>query len=212
MAKEIVLASHNKKKTVELRAILAPLGYTLRNLTDFPGAPEPEETGDTFADNAVIKAESAMRFTGLPALADDSGLVVDALAGEPGVRSARYAGEDAGDDENNALLLQKMAAVPEADRTARFACCIALAVPGGETRTWYGESEGVILFTPRGECGFGYDPLFYSPVLGETFAEAVAETKNRVSHRGKALAAFVAGLGNLALSLLGIMAIGVHFA
>lgn len=197
MAKELVLASHNKKKTTELRAILEPFGYRLYSLPDFPGAPEPEETGDTFAANAAIKAESAMRFTGLPVLADDSGLVVDALSGEPGVRSARYAGENADDAENNALLLQKLSAVPEAERTARFVCSIVLARPNNELITCYGETEGVILAAPRGRGGFGYDPLFFSTVLGKSFAEADATEKKLVSHRGRAIASLVARLRKL---------------
>lgn len=197
MDKRFVLASHNVKKSAELRAILAPLGFSLVSLADFPGAPEPEETGGTFEENAVIKATAAAGFTGLPAIADDSGLAVDALNGEPGVRSARFAGEHANDAENNGLLLEKMAGLPPEERTARFVSAVALHFPGGETRTYRGETCGRILAEERGEGGFGYDPLFLSDDLGVTFAEAGAEEKNRVSHRGRAIAKLVAELRHL---------------
>lgn len=187
MSKRLVLASHNPKKAAELRAILVPQGIELLDLTAFPDAPEPVEDGATFADNAVIKAESAMKYTGIAALADDSGLVVDALEGEPGVRSARFAGDNAGDAENNLLLLKKLAGLPPGKRQARFVSVIALAVPGGGVRLFQGETRGRILEKPRGEAGFGYDPLFISDDLGVTFAEADAGDKNRVSHRGRAL-------------------------
>lgn len=194
MDKRFVLASHNVKKSAELRAILTPLGFSLLSLADFPGALEPEETGRTFEENAVIKATAAARFTGLPAIADDSGLAVDALNGEPGVRSARFSGEHATDAENNALLLEKVAGLPPDERTARFVSAVAVYFPGGETRTYRGETCGRILSEARGEGGFGYDPLFLSDDLGVTFAEAGAEEKNRVSHRGRALAKLVADL------------------
>lgn len=189
--RRLVLASHNAKKTAELRAILRPLDIELASLADYPGAEAPEETGLTFEDNTVIKAKAALALTGLPALADDSGLVVDALGGEPGVHSARYAGEDAGDTENNLLLLKRLAGVPSARRQAAFVSVIALALPGGEVKTFRGETRGVILEKARGEGGFGYDPLFLSDDLGATFAEAAAEDKNRVSHRGRALAQLI---------------------
>jgi XTP/dITP diphosphohydrolase len=162
---------------------------TVRSAAEIPGAPEVEETGATFAANAALKAEAVRDAAALPALADDSGLCVDALAGAPGVRSARFAGEAATDAQNNALLLERLQAVPEAERTARFVCVLALAVPGRETQFVEGTAEGRILRTPRGAGGFGYDPLFFSPELGQTFAEAPAEQKHRVSHRGRALAA-----------------------
>lgn len=187
MAKRLVLASHNRKKAEELRAILAPAGWELLDLSHFPGAPEPEETGETFEENASIKAEAAAAFTSLPALADDSGLAVDALGGDPGVRSARFAGEKAGDAANNALLLEKLAGVAPADRTARFVSVIALAIPGGETRLHRGETTGRILERERGKNGFGYDPLFLSADLGVTFAEAASSEKHAVSHRGRAI-------------------------
>ncbi len=194
--RELVLASHNKKKTRELAAILAPLRIGLRNLADFPGAPMPEETGATFGENAVIKAEAALAFTGLPALADDSGLEVDALGGEPGVRSARFAGDGADDAANNLLLLRRLAGIPAERRGAGFVSVVALALPGGRTRTFRGETRGRILEAPRGAGGFGYDPLFLSDDLGVTFGEADPAAKNRVSHRARALAGLLAALNH----------------
>lgn len=191
MSCRLVLASHNRKKAAELRDLLLPLGWLLETLADFPGAPEPAEDGDTFEENAIIKAESALRFTGLPSLADDSGLIVDVLDGEPGVHSARYAGANADDAANNRLLLKKMEAIPDERRTARFVSVIAFVRPGEETRLYRGETSGRIMHAPRGLHGFGYDPLFMSDDLGVTFAEAGAEDKNRVSHRGRALARFI---------------------
>lgn len=191
MTSRLVLASHNRKKARELRSILEPLGMELLSLADFPGAPEPEETGDAFAENAVIKAASAAAFTGLPALADDSGLEVDALDGRPGVRSARFAGENAGDQENNALLLKELEGIPKLRRSARFVSVIAFVRPGGAAVTFRGTTEGRILDAPRGTGGFGYDPLFWSNALRRSFGEAEAEAKNRVSHRGRALMQFV---------------------
>lgn len=170
-----------------MRALLESLGMELASLDDFPGAPEPEETGNSFEDNAVIKALSAMNHTGLAALADDSGLMVDALGGEPGVYSARYAGEDADDAANNALVLEKLAGIPEAGRGARFACALALAATDGTVSLFRGETEGRVLDAPRGAGGFGYDPLFFSFDLDQSFGEADAAAKNRVSHRGRAM-------------------------
>lgn len=184
----IVLASHNKKKAAELRAILEPAGIALFSLADFPGAPEPEETGDTFEENARIKALSALRHTGIASVADDSGLMVDALGGNPGVRSARFAGENAGDAANNALLLEKLAGLPPARRTAKFVSVVAIELPGGENALFRGETHGTILESARGEGGFGYDPLFLSSDLGVSFAEARPEDKNRISHRARAVA------------------------
>lgn len=191
MINRLVLASHNAKKAKELRAILAPLGIELATLTDFPGAPEPEETGTTFEENAVIKAVSALAFTGVTAVADDSGLMVDALGGAPGVYSARFAGEHAGDEANNRLLLEKLAGVPEEGRGAKFVSVVALAQTGKKITTFRGETKGRIVETLRGKGGFGFDPLFLSDDLGVTFAEAGEEEKNRVSHRGRALAGLV---------------------
>lgn len=195
MFKRLVLASHNKKKTSELRAILQPLGVELLSLSDFPDSVAPEEDGDTFEANAAIKASAALEFTGLPSVADDSGLVVPALGGEPGVWSARYAGEDADDAANNRLLLERMSGFHGEQRRGSFISVVALAAPGNEVKTFRGETWGSMLMEVRGEGGFGYDPLFLSDDLGQTFAEANAEDKNRVSHRGRALAKLLDFLG-----------------
>lgn len=189
---KIVLASHNTKKAAELRAILASPGCEILTLADFPGAPEPEETGETFEENAIIKAASALAFTGLPSLADDSGLMVDALGGAPGVRSARFSG--GGDKANNTLLLQKLQNTPDDKRTARFVSVVALALPGRAPALFRGECEGVILHEPEGTGGFGYDPLFYSRDLQKSFAAAPASEKNTISHRARALAQLAAAL------------------
>jgi len=187
MTKRLVLASHNAKKTAELASILQPLGLELLSLADFPDVVAPEEDGDTFDENASIKAVSAFHVTGLPSLADDSGLVVPALGGLPGVRSARFAGENAGDEENKAALLDKMTNMEGDDRRAYFVSVVALAISEKSILTFRGETEGTILRQPIGYSGFGYDPLFLSSDLGVTFAEADAAEKNRVSHRGRAL-------------------------
>lgn len=192
MITRLVLASHNAKKAVELRAILLPLGIELSTLSDFPGAPEPEETGSTFEENAIIKAVSALEFTGLPSVADDSGLMVDALGGAPGVYSSRFAGEHANDEANNRLLLEKLVGVPAEKRTAKFVSVVALAgKKGEEIQLFRAETKGRILESLRGEGGFGFDPLFLSDDLGVTFAEAGSDEKNRVSHRGRALGKLV---------------------
>ncbi len=192
---DIVLASRNRRKAAELVGLLAGLPVTVRTLEEFPGVAAAVEDGLTFADNAVKKAVHAARATGLPALADDSGLEVDALGGEPGVRSARYAGEGAVDEANNAKLLAALAGVPAADRTARFRCVIALASPEGAAETVEGACEGLVADAPRGRAGFGYDPLFYYPPLGRTFAELTPGEKQRVSHRGKAMTAAAGMIG-----------------
>ncbi len=185
---QLVLASRNRKKVAELAALLQPLGIELLSVADVVDGPEPEETGLTFAENACIKADAALAATGLPSIADDSGLAVDILDGQPGVRSARYAGDNATDAENNRLLLERLAHVPAEKRTARFISVIALARPGRETVVFSGETTGRILTAEQGEGGFGYDPLFLSDDLNQTFAQASPDDKNRVSHRGRALA------------------------
>lgn len=183
----ILLASRNPGKVREVQALLPPTVEVVP-VSAYPGIPEVEETGDTFEANAALKAETVSRLTGLPTLADDSGLVVDALGGEPGVRSARLAGDTATDAQNNTLLLQRMAG--RTDRAARFVCVLAWARPGMPTVCFRGETEGVLLTAPRGENGFGYDPLFFSPDLGKSFAEASGEEKGAISHRGRALRMF----------------------
>lgn len=193
----LVVASHNPKKVRELRTILEPLGIGLVDLGDYPAATPPEETGATFEENALLKARYACGLAGLPALADDSGLEVAALGGAPGVRSARYAGAAADDGQNNRKLLADLSRTPPEKRAARFVSVVALVWPGGESRTWRGETTGRILDSPRGAGGFGYDPLFLSDDLGKAFAEADDAEKNRVSHRGRALAAMAAYLDGL---------------
>lgn len=186
---ELVVATHNAKKLRELMSLLAGAPVRVRSIGEFADAPVVEEVGETFAENAALKALAAARHTGLWALADDSGLEVDALDGRPGVYSARFAGPNATDAENNAKLLQLLADVPEERRTARFRCAIAVASPDGRVYIDEGACEGVIVREPRGQGGFGYDPLFFVPSLGRTFAELPAEEKDRISHRGRALAA-----------------------
>ncbi len=187
----IVLASRNRHKLEELRAILRPLGVNLLSALDFPELSEVEETGATFEENAALKAEYVCRTLNLPALADDSGLMVDCLGGEPGVRSARYSGEGATDARNNAFLLQKMTNIPDKGRAARFVCVLAFSQPDQNTHFYRGETFGIMLHATRGDNGFGYDPLFFSRDLGKTFAEAGPDEKNQISHRGRALNLFL---------------------
>jgi XTP/dITP diphosphohydrolase len=189
---EILLASRNRKKAAELTDLLSDLPVTVRSLEEFPEVAEVEEDGSTFVENALKKAIHAARATGLPALADDSGLEVDALGGKPGIRSARYAGEKADDRANNRKLLNALEGVPPEQRTARFRCAIALAFPDGEVETVEGDCRGTISEEQKGTGGFGYDPVFYYPPLERTFSQLTPQEKGRVSHRGKALAAAAA--------------------
>lgn len=184
---KLVLASNNSGKLKELRTLLSPLNIAVTSLADYPGMPETVEDGDTFADNAVKKAKEAAQYTGLIALADDSGLEVDYLNGKPGVLSARFAGEPKDDAANNQKLLTLMQGVPMEKRTARFRCVVAICTPQGETYISEGSCEGYILNELRGTGGFGYDPLFYVAEYKKTFAELDLATKNKISHRGKAL-------------------------
>ena len=181
----LVLATRNPGKIAEIKALLP--GVRVRPAASFPGCPEPEETGRTFVENALIKARAVARFTERTTLADDSGLEVDALDGAPGVRSARYAGEDATDQENIHRLLDALSGIPDADRTARFRCVMAVVVPDGRMWTEEGVCEGRIIREPLGESGFGYDPLFVPAGYANTFGELDATIKNRISHRSKAL-------------------------
>jgi XTP/dITP diphosphohydrolase len=185
--KELVVASGNRGKLAEIAGILQGCVARLYSSADFPRFPDVVEDGETFEANARKKALSAAIFTGMPALADDSGLVVDALAGRPGVHSARFAGEGCGDAANNEKLLRCLDGVELRRRTAAFHCVAALCFPDGTCRTFHGELKGVILESPQGEGGFGYDPLFLVPEFGKTLAELDMETKNRISHRGRAL-------------------------
>lgn len=191
MAKTLVLATFNRHKAAEILAILPDLALEIKTLADFSGAVPAVEDGATLEENALKKALAAARFTGLPALADDTGLEVDALGGAPGVRSARYAGEDASYVQNNALLLASLANVPPEKRAARFACVVALALPSGASATARGTLEGAIAPAPRGANGFGYDPLFLVGEGPRTLAELSEEAKNALSHRARALAAIL---------------------
>ncbi len=185
--RRVVAATCNPGKLREIRSILAPLGLELLSLDDFPGIPEIVEDGATFRENAVKKATEVARLTGEMAVADDSGLSVDALQGRPGVYSSRYAGEKATDEDRCRKLLAEMAGVPAGSRQARFVCAIAVAEPSGKTEAAEGECRGEIAFSPRGDQGFGYDPVFFLPEYGKTMAELPPEVKNRISHRAKAL-------------------------
>jgi XTP/dITP diphosphohydrolase len=184
----VLVSTRNAHKLVEIRQILGP-SFELLDLSSVPALGEVEETGTTFEENAALKALAASAHFGGWVLADDSGLEVDALGGAPGVRSARFSGEGATDVTNRALLLEKLATVPADQRSARFRCVIALARRGEVLAHFSGAVEGAIIQREKGEGGFGYDPLFVPEGFGETFAELGAETKNRLSHRGRALAA-----------------------
>jgi XTP/dITP diphosphohydrolase len=196
------MATRNPGKVRELLEILKDLGVHLLSLADFPELPEIPEAGPTFAENAAAKAREVARRTGLPALADDSGLEVTALGGRPGVWSARYAQDRTApatpsDEDNWRKLLEEMAGVPLTARAARFVCEIALALPDGRLFRAHGECAGRIALTPQGEQGFGYDPVFTVAEYGRTMAELGPQVKNRISHRARALAA----LKELLLSL-----------
>lgn len=182
----IVFATRNRGKVTELAELIADTGVELLSLADLPDAPEVVEDGDTFEANAIKKAREIAAWSGMIAIADDSGLEVDALGGAPGIRSARFAGEHATDAENREKLLRLMAGVPLERRTGRFVAAIAVALPDGQVSTVRGVSEGVIGTVPRGNDGFGYDPLFVAPEYGKTYAELDLATKNRLSHRGRA--------------------------
>ena len=186
----LVLATHNKGKTAEIRELLKDYPVDIRNLDDFGPIPPIVEDGQTFEENAYKKASLTARYLGLPALADDSGLVVEALNGEPGVHSARYAGKDATDNQLCQKLLQALSDTNH--REAQFVCVISFAVPTGPALTYEASCEGVITDEPVGDNGFGYDPVFFYPPLGKTFAQLSRQEKSSVSHRGKALHQFCA--------------------
>jgi len=194
----LLVATRNAGKLRELRALLGPEGIEVRGLAEVPGAPEVEEDGATFLENARKKARALTEVTGLLALADDSGLAVEALGGRPGVRSARYAGPGATDADNNRKLLEELRDVAPEGRRAAFVCAMVLAAPGREEAEAEGRLEGRILSEPRGEGGFGYDPLFLVEEQGLTLAEMALGAKNRLSHRSRALAALLPRLRELA--------------
>lgn len=185
----IALATRNPGKLRELRALLADLPVTLRALDEFPQVPRLPETGDTFAANATSKALTVARLTEHVALADDSGLEIDALGGAPGVASATFLGPGATDADRNAWVLDRLRGVPDGRRAARYRAVVAVATPDGAVRTFEGTCEGRIAAKPRGAEGFGYDPIFFLPAYGRTMAELAPELKNRISHRAAALAA-----------------------
>lgn len=186
---KVILASQNQHKLVELSAILSQLGFEIALESEYGLKVEVEETGTTFEENSLLKAEAVMRASGLPVLADDSGLMVDALDGAPGVYSARY-GHKSSDAERIDYLLENLQGVPAERRTAKFVCVITCLWPDGRKIVARGECPGVILDAPRGQGGFGYDPVFYLPEFGKTYAELQPEQKNAVSHRARALQAF----------------------
>lgn len=188
MYRELVLATRNRHKEAELGAILADLPLRIRTMDDFPEVPDVVEDGDTCEANAIKKARAVSKATGLLAVADDTGLEVDALGGRPGVYAARYAGPNATYEDNWKQLLQEMAGVPQDRRTAHFVTVAAVAWPSDSVEVTTGRLDGLITKEPAGARGFGYDPVFYVPELGKTLAELTSEEKNRISHRAKAFA------------------------
>ncbi|MFA5366987.1 MAG: XTP/dITP diphosphatase [Dehalococcoidia bacterium] len=183
---KLLLATNNQAKVREYARLLKGIPYRIVSLEDVGISEQVEETGASFEENAVLKAERYAELSGLITMADDSGLEIEALDGEPGVRSARYAGEGASDEQRIAFLLDKMAGIPWDKRNARFRCVIAIARPDGVVQTCQGDCHGVLTFAPLGENGFGYDPIFYLPELHRTMAELTMKEKNAISHRGKA--------------------------
>lgn len=194
--KQVVIATKNKGKAKDFEALFAPLGFEVVTMFDVAPNMEIEETGTTFEENAVLKAEALAKELDTIVIADDSGLAVDALNGEPGVYSARYAG-DHNDEANMVKLLQNLQDVEENKRTARFCCCIAIAGPDFETTTVFGTCEGVIAREKRGTNGFGYDPVFFVPSLNRMMAELSPEEKGAISHRGNAIRKLKEQLPNL---------------
>lgn len=191
MSKEILFATNNQGKVKELKEAFKKAGVDLdiKTNADLDNPPHVAETGKTFEANAKLKAHALADFSGMPTIADDSGLIVDALNGAPGVRSARYAGEAHNDAHNNAKLLAELGGVPEEKRTAKFNTTIVVSMPGhfDQDLVVTGHCEGRIMPGPRGDDGFGYDPLFYVPEKGKTFAEMSTDEKNEISHRGRAV-------------------------
>lgn len=183
---KIILASHNPHKVEEMKSVLRDLSVEIITLDDYPEVGDIEETGETLKENALIKARTVNRLTGLPAIGDDTGLEVDSLNGGPGVYSARYAGEDATYEDNVNKLLTEMSDISKNKRTARFRT-VAAFVDGETELTSEGKIEGMITFEPKGRYGFGYDPLFFISEMNCTFAELSTEEKNKISHRGHAL-------------------------
>jgi XTP/dITP diphosphohydrolase len=191
---ELAVATANQGKLAEIRSILEPMGYTVKSAAELGFDREIAETGETFADNARLKAWAVASELGRPALADDSGLEVEALAGRPGVLSARYAGPGASKEERNAKLLEELAGLDPERRGAAFVCVMCLCLPSGQTLVAEGRLAGRIAQTPAGQRGFGYDPVFLLPQRGLTVAQLPPEEKNAISHRGRALRRLAAEL------------------
>ncbi len=185
--KEVIIATKNPGKAREFEHIFAPRGIKVRTLLDYPEIADVEETGKTFEENAILKAEAVSLALNKMVIGDDSGLIVDALEGRPGIYSARYAGEPKSDQKNLEKVLGELKGIPEENRTARFYCALAVALPGKETITVAGTCEGRILEEQKGTNGFGYDPVFYVPEKGCTMAELSSDEKNKISHRANAL-------------------------
>jgi len=187
--RRLLVATTNGKKGEEMRQILsaADLGIEIVSLADYPDAPPVEETGETFMENALLKAEAAAAYSGLVSIADDGGLCIDALGGQPGVKSHRFLGEEAGFPEKMARILAMMREAPEAQRSCRFQCAVVISAPEGPHYECTGFCEGRIAYEPKGTYGFGYDPIVLLPELGKHMAELMPEEKHRISHRGKAL-------------------------
>lgn len=196
MTSKLVLATRNRHKVAEIQAMLTGTNLEVLCLSDFPEIPEIIEDADTFQGNAAKKADTVFKYTGLPSLADDSGLEVDYLENRPGVYSARFSGENATDAENNSKLLQMLDGLSAEKRTARFRCVMVLRL-SAESFVFDGTAEGQILTEPHGSSGFGYDPLFFSPAENMTFAEIGSDKKNMISHRAKALQKALPTLKNL---------------
>ena len=195
----LVLATRNQGKIKEFKELVSNFDIEIKSLSHFGPLPQVPEDGETFEANAYKKAHFTSKVLGFPAIADDSGLLVDAFGGIPGVHSARYAGENASDEENNHKLLEAMKG--KDNRKASFECVIAIAVPGGPALVYKGKCDGEITYKMTGEDGFGYDPLFYYPPLKKTFAQLSPEEKNRVSHRGQALKEFMTELDKVLIWL-----------
>lgn len=185
--REIIIATKNKGKAKEFERMFHPFGLQVKTLLDYENIEDIEETGKTFEENAILKAEEVAKKVNQVVIADDSGLIVDALNGAPGVYSARYAGLDKNDEENIDKVLEELKEIPEQDRTARFYCALAVAIPNSKTMTVSGTCEGLILHERKGNNGFGYDPIFFVKELGKSMAELGSEEKSQISHRGRAL-------------------------
>jgi XTP/dITP diphosphohydrolase len=185
--KEVIIATKNRGKAKEFEEIFAPRGFVVRTLLDYPEITDIEETGHTFEENAILKAEAVASRLNKIVMSDDSGLIIDALDGRPGIYSARYAGEQKDDQANIDLVLKELAGIPSNKRKARFYCALALATPGKDTITVAGTCEGIILEERRGSNGFGYDPIFFVSGKGHSMAELSSVEKNKISHRANAI-------------------------